>query len=224
MKFFIDTADLDEIKEAAEMGVLDGVTTNPSLMKKAGNVDFHEHIYKICELVDGDVSAEVTATDFKGIMAEGRTLAKIHENVVVKVPLILDGIKAIKALKEEGIRTNCTLCFSAPQALIAAKAGASYISPFIGRLDDIASTGMELIEQIVQIYNNYGFETEVLAASIRHPLHVVESALAGADVATMPFSVIKQLLKHPLTDIGLEKFLTDWKAYEEKLRAEAGVA
>ncbi len=224
MKFFIDTADLDEIKEAADMGVLDGVTTNPSLMKKAGNVNFHEHIYKICELVDGDVSAEVTATDFEGIMAEGRDLAKIHENVVVKVPLILDGIKAIKAFKEEGIRTNCTLCFSAPQALIAAKAGAAYISPFIGRLDDISSNGMELIQQVVQIYNNYGFETEVLAASIRHPLHVVEAALAGADVATMPFSVIKQLLKHPLTDIGLEKFLTDWKAYEEKLRAEAGIA
>lgn len=224
MKFFIDTADLDEIKEAAEMGVLDGVTTNPSLMKKASNVNFHEHIYRICELVDGDVSAEVTATDFKGIMAEGRELAKIHENVVVKVPLILDGIKAIKALKEEGIRTNCTLCFSATQALVAAKAGAAYISPFVGRIDDIAGSGMELIEQVVQIYANYGFETEVLAASIRHPVHVVEAALAGADVATMPFSVIKQLIKHPLTDIGLEKFLADWKVYEEKLRAEASVA
>lgn len=221
MKFFVDTADLDEIREAADMGVLDGVTTNPSLMKKAGNVDFHEHIYKICELVGGDVSAEVTATDFDGIMAEAHVLAKIHDNVVVKVPLILDGIKAIKALKEEGIRTNCTLCFSPTQALIAAKAGAAYISPFIGRLDDISHDGMEIIEQIVQIYANYGYQTEVLAASIRHPMHVVEAALAGADVATMPFSVIKALIKHPLTDIGLEKFLSDWRDYEKKLRAEA---
>ncbi|ARA93283.1 MAG: fructose-6-phosphate aldolase [Bacteroidetes bacterium] len=221
MKFFIDTADLDEIREANDMGVLDGVTTNPSLMKKAGGADFHEHIYKICEIVDGDVSAEVTATDFDGIMEEGRALAKIHENVVVKVPLILDGIKAIKALREEGIRTNCTLCFSPTQALIAAKAGAAYISPFIGRLDDISTNGMELIEQIVQIYANYGYETEVLAASIRHPMHVVEAALAGADVATIPFSVIKQLIKHPLTDIGLEKFLSDWEAYKAQKAAVA---
>ncbi len=221
MKFFVDTADLDEIREANAMGVLDGVTTNPSLMKKAGGVDFHEHIYKICEMVDGDVSAEVTATDYDGIMQEGRTLAQIHENVVVKVPLILDGIKALKSFKEEGIRTNCTLCFSPTQALIAAKAGATYISPFIGRIDDIATNGMELIHQIVQIYANYGFETEVLAASIRHPLHVVESALAGADVATMPFDVIKKLLNHPLTDSGLERFLADWRDYEEKLKAEA---
>jgi transaldolase len=223
MKFFVDTADLDEIKEANDMGVLDGVTTNPSLMKKAGNVDFHEHIYKICELVDGDVSAEVTATDYDGIMGEAHVLAAIHENVVVKVPLILDGIKALKTLDEEGIRTNCTLCFSPTQALIAAKAGATYISPFIGRIDDIAYNGMELIRQIVQIYSNYGYETQVLAASIRHPMHVVDSAMAGADVATMPFSVIKSLIKHPLTDIGLEKFLTDWKSYENALRAEAGV-
>lgn len=217
MKFFLDTANLDEIQEAADMGVLDGVTTNPSLVKKVGNVNFHEHIYKICEIVDGDVSAEVTATDFKGMMAEGRELAKIHDNVVVKVPLILDGIKAIKALKAEGIRTNCTLCFSAAQALVAAKAGAAYISPFIGRVDDISWNGLELIEQVVQIYANYGYETEVLAASIRHPLHVVECALAGADVATMPFAIIKQLLKHPLTDIGLEKFLADWKARENAM-------
>ncbi len=223
MKFFVDTADLDEIREANEMGVLDGVTTNPSLMKKAGNVDFHEHIYEICELVDGDVSAEVTATDYNGIMAEGRELAKIHKNVVVKVPLILDGIKALKSFKEEGIRTNCTLCFSAPQALIAAKAGATYISPFIGRLDDISTNGMELIEQIVQIYQNYGYQTEVLAASIRHPMHVVEAALAGADVATMPFKVIKSLLKHPLTDSGLKQFLADWSDYERDLKSAAGV-
>ncbi|MEM1126901.1 MAG: fructose-6-phosphate aldolase [Bacteroidota bacterium] len=214
MKFFIDTADLDEIQEANDLGVLDGVTTNPSLMKKAGNVDFHEHIYRICEIVDGDVSAEVTATDYDGIMEEAHAVAKIHKNVVVKVPLILDGIKAIKTLTGEGIKTNCTLCFSPTQALIAAKAGATYISPFIGRLDDISHQGMELIEQIVQIYANYGLQTEVLAASIRHPLHVVEAALIGADVATMPFKVIKQLLKHPLTDNGLAKFLADWEAFQ----------
>ena len=221
MKFFIDTADLDEIKEANDLGVLDGVTTNPSLVRKAGNVDFHEHIYRICEIVDGDVSAEVTATDYEGILAEGRELVKIHKNVVVKVPLILDGIKAIKTFTDEDIRTNCTLCFSPTQALIAAKAGATYISPFIGRLDDISHNGMELIDQIVQIYQNYGLETEVLAASIRHPMHVVESALAGADVATMPLKVIKAIIQHPLTDRGLEKFLADWKAYEESMKATA---
>lgn len=223
MKFFVDTADLKEIQEAHDMGVLDGVTTNPSLMKKAGNVDFHEHIYRICELVDGDVSAEVTGTQYDEIMREGRELAKIHKNVVVKVPLILDGIKALKSFSDEGIRTNCTLCFSPTQALVAAKAGATYISPFIGRLDDISTNGMELIEQIVQIYQNYGYETKVLAASIRHPMHVVESALAGADVATMPLSVIKSLIKHPLTDNGLEKFLSDWSAYERDLKASASV-
>lgn len=221
MKFFVDTADLDEIREAHEMGVLDGVTTNPSLMKKAGNVDFHEHIFKICELVDGDVSAEVTATDYDGIMDEAHTLARIHDNVVVKVPLILDGIKAIRSLSDEGIRTNCTLCFSPTQALIAAKAGATYISPFIGRVDDISTEGMQLIEQIVTIYANYGYETQVLAASIRHPMHVVNAAMLGADVATMPFGVIKQLLVHPLTDIGLERFLADWKAYEDGLSVSA---
>jgi len=223
MKFFIDTADLDEIREANDMGVLDGVTTNPSLMKKVGGSDFHEHIFKICELVDGDVSAEVTATDFDGIMSEAHTLADIHDNVVVKVPLIGPGIKAIKALADEGIRTNCTLCFSPTQALIAAKAGAAYISPFIGRLDDISTPGMELIEQIVQIYANYDLETEILAASIRHPMHVVEAALLGADVATIPFNVIDKLIKHPLTDIGLEKFLSDWKAYEANAGSSNGV-
>jgi transaldolase len=221
MKFFIDTADLDEIKEANDMGVLDGVTTNPSLMKKAGGTDFQEHIYKICELVDGDVSAEVTATDYDGIMHEAHQLVKIHENVVVKVPLILDGIKAIKSLTAQGTRTNCTLCFSSTQALIAAKAGATYISPFIGRLDDISTNGMELIRQIVQIYANYGLETQVLAASIRHSMHVVEAALAGADVATMPLGVIKGLLKHPLTDSGLERFLSDWQAYQEQANGVA---
>jgi transaldolase len=217
MKFFVDTADLDEIREANEMGVLDGVTTNPSLMKQVGNVNFHDHIRTICEMVDGDVSAEVTATDYAGIMEEGRRLARIHDNVVVKVPLILDGIKAIKSLTAEGIRTNCTLCFSPTQALIAAKAGATYISPFIGRVDDISSEGMTLIEQIVGIYQNYGYETEVLAASIRHPMHVVQAGLIGADVVTMPFNVIKSLLKHPLTDIGLERFLADWKEFEANL-------
>src|SRR5690554_6207701 len=224
MKFFIDTARLDEIEEAAAMGVLDGVTTNPSLMKQAGAADFHEHIHTICEMVQGDVSAEVVAVDYEGILAEGRELAKIHDNVVVKVPLILDGIKAIKSFTEEGIRTNCTLCFSPTQALIAAKAGATYISPFVGRLDDISTNGMELIHQVVQIYENYGYETQVLAASLRHPMHVVESALAGAHVGTMPLSVIKALLKHPLTDRGLEQFLADWSAYEAKLKEEAGTA
>lgn len=223
MKFFIDTADLDEIREANDMGVLDGVTTNPSLMKKVGGTDFHDHIHRICELVDGDVSAEVTATDFDGMMSEAHTLADIHDNVVVKVPLIGPGIKAIKALADEGIPTNCTLCFSPTQALVAAKAGAAYISPFIGRLDDISTSGMELIQQIVQIYTNYGLETEILAASIRHPMHVVEAALVGADVATMPFSVIEKLIHHPLTDIGLEKFLSDWKAYEKGAGSSNGI-
>lgn len=221
MKFFVDTANLDEIREANDMGVLDGVTTNPSLVRTAGGKDFHEHIYTICEMVDGDVSAEVTATDYDGIMKEAHVLAKIHNNVVVKVPLILEGIKAIKTLKSEGIPVNCTLCFSPTQALVAAKAGAKYISPFIGRVDDMATDGSELIRQIVQIYDNYDFDTQVLAASIRHPMHVVEAALAGAHVATMPFKVLKQLIKHPLTDIGLERFLSDWKAYEATLRAEA---
>ncbi len=210
MKFFIDTADLAEIREAHSMGILDGVTTNPSLCAKIGVKDFEGHIAKICEIVDGDVSAEVVSTDYAGMMAEGRRLAAIAPNVVVKVPLIKEGIKAIKTFTEEGIKTNCTLCFSSPQALIAAKAGATYISPFIGRLDDISTDGMRLIAEIVEIYGNYGFATEVLAASIRHPLHVVEAAKLGADVATMPLSVIEALLKHPLTDIGLDKFLKDW--------------
>jgi len=214
MKFFIDTADLNEIKEANEMGVLDGVTTNPSLMRKAGGSNFHEHIRKICDIVDGDVSAEVISTDYAGMMKEAAELAKIHDNVVIKIPLIADGIKAIRALSDKGIKTNCTLCFSPTQALVAAKAGATYISPFVGRLDDISTSGMDLIDQIVTIYSNYGYETQVLVASIRHPMHVAEAALMGADVATIPFSVIGQLIKHPLTDSGLEKFLSDWKAYE----------
>jgi len=223
MKFFVDTANLDEIREAADMGVLDGVTTNPSLVKEEGNVDFHEHVFRICEIVDGDVSAEVTATDFDGMMDEARTLYQIHDNVVVKIPLIKEGIKALRALDEEGIRTNCTLCFSPTQALVAAKAGADYISPFIGRIDDISSDGMTLIEEIVRIYDNYGFDTEILAASIRHPTHVKRAALAGADVATMPFETLTKLLNHPLTDKGLERFLDDWEDYEEARKAEAGM-
>ena len=219
MKFFIDTADLDEIKEANDLGVLDGVTTNPSLCAKIGVEDFEGHIAKICNIVSGDVSAEVVSTSYEEIVAEGRHLASIADNVVVKVPLIKDGIKAIKTLSGEGIKINCTLCFSATQAVIAAKAGATYISPFIGRIDDISSDGMQLIEDVVHIYDNYGFKTEVLAASIRHPMHVLESMRLGADVATMPLSVIEQLLEHPLTDRGLDKFLADWDALQEEVKA-----
>lgn len=211
MKFFIDTANLDEIREAADLGLIDGVTTNPSLVAKEGDVDFKKHIAKICKLIKGDVSAEVTALDTAGMLKEGRELAKIAKNVVIKVPLTLDGLKACRTFRAEGTKVNVTLCFSAAQALLAAKAGASYISPFIGRLDDIAQDGMQLIRDIVQIYDNYGFATEVLAASIRHPMHIVDCALAGADVATIPFKVIQQLVKHPLTDKGLEGFLADWK-------------
>lgn len=211
MKFFIDTANLDEIKEANELGMIDGVTTNPSLVAKEGDVDFKEHIAKICSIVKGDVSAEVTSLDTEGMLREGREYAKIAPNVVVKCPLTLDGLKATRILSEEGTGVNVTLCFSAAQALLAAKAGAKYISPFIGRLDDISTNGMQLIQDILQIYGNYGFETEVLAASIRHPMHIVDCALAGADVATIPFKVIQQLVNHPLTDKGLASFLEDWK-------------
>jgi len=210
MKFFIDTANLVEIREASSLGVLDGVTTNPSLIAKE-RMGFKELILEICKLVNGPVNAEVIATDHDGMMREARELAKLHDNIVVKIPLTKAGLQTVKRLKMEGIKTNVTLCFSAPQALMAAKAGASYISPFIGRLDDISSFGMELVNQILTIYRNYGFETEVLVASIRHPLHVVEAALAGADIATMPFKVLDQLIKHPLTDIGLERFLADWQ-------------
>ena len=213
MKFFIDTADLKEIKEANEMGVLDGVTTNPSLMAKSGikKADVNKHYQTICEMVDGDVSAEVLALDFEGMMNEGRELANIHANIVVKVPMTRDGIRAIKAFDAEGIRTNCTLIFSPAQALVAAKAGASYVSPFLGRLDDIGHDGMLLIDSIRTIYDNYGYETQILAASIRHTLHVVQAAEAGADVATIPFSVIGQMIKHTLTDQGLDKFMADAK-------------
>ncbi|HEY6560301.1 MAG TPA: fructose-6-phosphate aldolase [Polyangiaceae bacterium] len=210
MKIFIDTGDLGEIKEAVAMGAIDGVTTNPSLLAKGGK-SIKKAIAEICEIVDGPISAEVLSTTAKEILEEGRELAKIHKNVVVKVPLIEEGLKAVRVFTSEGIRTNVTLCFSATQALLAAKAGASYISPFVGRLDDVSNEGMELIEQIVTIYNNYDFDTEVLVASIRHPIHVVQSALIGAHVGTMPFKVIQQLVKHPLTDIGLKKFLEDGK-------------
>ena len=211
MKIFIDTANLNEIKEAASFGILDGVTTNPSLMAKEGHKDARKCYEEICKIVPGPVSAEVISTDYDGIVKEGRELAKIAPNIYVKVPLIMEGLKAVKTFSEEGIHTNVTLCFTPSQAVLAAKAGASIISPFIGRLDDISQDGMHLIEQIVQIYGNYGYETEILVASIRHPMHFVDSCLLGADIATIPFSVIKQLIKHPLTDIGLEKFLTDWK-------------
>lgn len=214
MKFFIDTANLNEIREAYDLGVLDGVTTNPSLMAKEGITgakNIINHYKAICDIVDDNVSAEVIATDFENIMKEGRELAKIDDKIVVKVPMIREGVKAIKTFTEEGIRTNCTLIFNAGQAILAAKAGASYISPFIGRLDDIGTDGVGLIEQIVQIFDNYGFETEVLAASIRHTMHLIQCAEVGADVVTCPLNVITGLLKHPLTDIGLEKFLADYK-------------
>lgn len=211
MKFFIDTANLEEIREANEIGMIDGVTTNPSLVAKEGDIDFKEHIAKICDMVDGDVSAEVTAIDVEGMLKEGRELAQIAKNVVVKCPLTIDGLKATRIFASEGTKVNVTLCFSAAQAILAAKAGATYISPFIGRLDDISTNGMQLISDIVQIYDNYDFDTQVLAASIRHPMHIVDCALARADVATIPFKVIKQLVHHPLTDKGLESFLDDWK-------------
>jgi len=210
MKFFIDTASIAEIKEAASLGLLDGVTTNPSLVAKEGK-DFRKLLEEICSIVDGDISAEVVSTELDGMLKEGRELAKIHKNIVVKVPLIKEGLKAVRILKSEGIRTNVTLCFSPNQALMAAKAGAYIISPFIGRLDDISQNGMDLIDQVMTIYRNYGFETQVLVASVRHPVHVVEAAMIGAHICTMPFKVIDQLVKHPLTDIGLERFLADWK-------------
>ena len=210
MKFFIDTANVEEIREAASLGVLDGVTTNPSLVAKEGK-DFRQVLREIVSIVNGPISAEVTATDRDGMVDEGRELSKIHPNIVIKVPLIKEGLQACKQLRSEGIGVNVTLCFSASQALLAAKADATFVSPFIGRLDDISHEGMELIQQIRIIYDNYGFQTQILAASIRHPMHVVDAVLAGADVATIPFKVVMQLLKHPLTDAGQAKFLADWK-------------
>lgn len=214
MKFFIDTANLDQIREAQDLGVLDGVTTNPSLMAKegiSGTDRIMQHYIDICNIVDGDVSAEVISTDFEGMIREGENLAALHSQIVVKVPMIKDGVKAIKYFSSKGIRTNCTLVFSAGQALLAAKAGATYMSPFLGRLDDVSSYGVELIGKIRTIYDNYGYETQILAASIRHTMHLMECAEIGADVATCPLNVITDLLKHPLTDIGLEKFLADYK-------------
>jgi transaldolase len=215
VKFFIDTANVEEIREAASLGVLDGVTTNPSLVAREGR-DFFQVLREIVSIVDGPISAEVTATDRDGMVEEGRELAKIHPNIVIKVPLIKEGLQACKILRADGIGVNVTLCFSPSQALLAAKVDATFISPFIGRLDDISHEGMDLIRQIRVIYDNYGFETQILAASIRHPLHVVEAAMAGADVATIPFSVVTQLLKHPLTDLGQAKFLADWKKLNKK--------
>ena len=213
MKFFIDTANIEEIKKANELGMVDGVTTNPSLVAKEGR-EFKGLIKEICQIVDGPVSAEVVSVDRDGMVQEARELSKLADNIVVKVPLIEEGLKAAKVLAQEGIKTNVTLCFSSIQALMAAKAGASYISPFVGRIDDISHRGMELVEEIVTIYDNYGFETEVIVASIRNPIHVLDAALMGADIATIPFKVIQQLIKHPLTDIGLENFLADWKKQE----------
>tara|TARA_B100000965_G_scaffold350722_1_gene324797 strand:- start:119 stop:775 length:657 start_codon:yes stop_codon:yes gene_type:complete len=214
MKFFIDTANLEMIQEAQDLGILDGVTTNPSLMAKegiSGSENIINHYKKICDIVDGDVSAEVISTNFDGMIKEGEALAKLHSNIVVKVPIIKDGIKAIKYFTDHGIKTNCTLIFSAGQALLAAKAGATYVSPFIGRLDDVSTDGMDLIAQIREIYDNYMFDTEILAASVRHPMHIIQCAEIGADVMTGPLSAITALLNHPLTDIGLAKFLADFK-------------
>jgi transaldolase len=213
MKFFIDTANLDQIKEAEELGILDGVTTNPSLMAKegiTGEANIKNHYKNICEIVDGDVSAEVISTDFENMVKEGEELAALHPNIVVKVPMIKDGIKAIKYFSSKGIRTNCTLVFSVGQALLAAKAGATYVSPFIGRLDDISTDGLHLIEEIRIVYDNFNFETEILAASVRHTMHIIECAKIGSDVITGPLSAITGLLKHPLTDSGLAQFLADY--------------
>jgi len=215
MKFFIDTANVKEIREAASLGIVDGVTTNPSLIAKEGR-DFKQVIQEICALVDGPISAEAVSLEADKMVAEGEDLAKIHKNVVVKLPMTRDGLKATKVLADKGIKVNMTLVFSPNQALLAAKVGAAYVSPFVGRLDDISHYGMDLVRQIMSIYNNYGFGTEVIVASVRNPLHVVDAALAGAHIATIPFSVIDQMAKHPLTDIGIEKFLSDWKKVEKK--------
>lgn len=215
MKFFIDTANVKEIREAASLGVVDGVTTNPSLVAKEGR-DFKQVIAEICSIVDGPISAEAVSLKADEMVAEGVELAKIHKNIVVKLPMTKDGLKATKVLAEKGIKVNMTLVFSPSQALLAAKVGAAYVSPFVGRLDDISHYGMDLVTQIITIFDNYGYDTEVIVASVRNPLHVVDAALAGAHIATIPFSVIDQLVKHPLTDIGIEKFLADWKKLEKK--------
>lgn len=215
MKFFIDTANINEIKEAASMGMVDGVTTNPSLIAKEGG-EFKDIIREICSIVDGPISAEVISLDTEGMVREARELAKIHKNIVVKIPMTIDGLKATRTLTDEGIKTNVTLVFSPIQALMAAKAGATYVSPFVGRLDDLAQDGMVLIEQIVDIFDNYGFSTEVIVASVRNPLHVLDSALAGADIATIPFKVLSGLASHPLTDKGIQAFMDDWNKAGKK--------
>jgi len=219
MELFLDTASLDEIREAAKWGVVSGITTNPTLMAREGDVDFAETIKTICEIIDGPVSAEVVSTNADDMIEEGRPISRWHPNVVVKIPMTADGLQAIKVLSSEGIRVNTTLIFTANQALLAAKAGAYIVSPFVGRLDDISEDGMQVIRDIVQIYKNYGMTTKVLAASIRHPRHITEAAKAGSHMATMPFGVLKQAMKHPLTDIGLERFLKDWETYRQ---AQAG--
>jgi len=216
MKFFIDTANIDEIKKGVELGLVDGVTTNPTLLSREKR-NPKELIEEICNIVHGPVSVEAVSLDKEGMIKEARELSKIAPNIVIKIPLTEEGLKAVRVLSEEGIKTNVTLCFSPTQALLAAKAGASYISPFVGRLDDISHTGMELVEQIITIYDNYGFETEIIVASIRNPLHVLEAALMGADIATIPFKVLVQLIKHPLTDIGIERFLKDWEKVKDLL-------
>lgn len=210
MKFFIDTANIEEIRQAAEIGVLDGVTTNPTLVARE-NRDFHELLKEICSIVAGPISAEVVSLESDGMVKEAKVLAQIHENITIKLPMTIEGLRACRKLSNDGIKTNMTLIFSPTQAILAAKAGATFVSPFIGRLDDVSTEGMALVEQIVAIYDNYGFETEVLVASVRHPMHVVEAALIGADVITMPFKVIERLVKHPLTDVGIERFLKDWE-------------
>ncbi|GIW48683.1 MAG: putative transaldolase [Caloramator sp.] len=215
MKLFIDTANVDEIREAEKLGIICGVTTNPSLIAKEGR-DFVEVVKEITEIVDGPISAEVISLEAEGMIKEARELAKIHKNIVIKIPMTLEGLKAVKVLSKEGIKTNVTLIFSSAQALLAAKAGATYVSPFVGRLDDIGHDGMTLIEEIVRIFDNYGIETEIIAASIRHPMHVVEAALAGAHIATVPYKVLVQMAKHPMTDIGIEKFLKDWETVPKK--------
>ncbi len=215
MKFFVDSANIDEIKEAASLGIVDGVTTNPTLLaREEGKPE--EIFKKICETIDGPVNAEVVSLDWEGIVEEGRELAKIHENIVIKIPMTKDGLKAVKVFAQEGIKTNVTLIFSPIQALMAARAGATYVCPFVGRLDDIGQNGMDVIAEIKQIFDNYMIETEIIVASIRHPMHVVESALIGADIATVPFSVIEKMIKHPLTDIGIERFLADWEKVQNR--------
>ena len=215
MKFFIDTANVEEIRKAHDMGLIEGVTTNPTLISREGR-DFRSLVSEICEIVDGPISVEAVSAKLEDLIVEARTLSKIHENIVVKIPMTLEGLKAVRTLASEGISTNVTLIFSATQALLAAKAGAAYASPFIGRLDDVSQVGMDLVEQIIAIYDNYDFDTQVLVGSIRNPIHVLEAALMGADIATIPYKVLEQLAKHPLTDMGMERFLRDWKKIPKK--------